>query len=120
MRRYIRTHFIQASRKLLRAAAFLGLMLVCAGVAAQAQHGKKHSNNGQAVLHLRVVVVPVAMLPPQAIAARTRNSAITYNVPVNQLQMDVKEEVKLLSLASIVGSGQTGSAVLKTHTVEPQ
>jgi hypothetical protein len=117
MRRYFRTHLLHTFTwfccRVVRTAACLGLLVICASIAASAQNGQKNSNNASAVLHINVIVVPTVMLPPVK-KMNAQDSVITYNVPSAAQNVEMRERTRILSRSG------TGSVVLKTTTVVAQ
>ena len=84
-----------------------------------AQNGRSNSKSTDAVLHIKVNVVPVVMLPAYKRAAES--STVTYNFTNQQKNMDVMEEIRpLLGAATGSGSSNSANAVLKTVTIVVQ
>jgi hypothetical protein len=104
-------------------------VLVLTGTATAAQNGRANSNQGQAVLHIQAVVVPVVMLPSQGRRNEPRGP-VTYDLGAAQpaaqsgvqLKMSVIEELRPLpQVFRDRGWGSnTGNVVLKTLTVVAQ
>jgi hypothetical protein len=109
------------------------IVLVLTGTATAAQNGRANSNQGQAVLHIQAVVVPVVMLPSQGRRNEPRGP-VTYDLGAAQpaaqsgvqlgvqLKMSVIEELRPLpQVFRDRGWGSnTGNVVLKTLTVVAQ
>ena len=63
----------------------------------QSQNGPgNHTNSAQAVMHIRVNVVPVVMAPATRQNVRAE-SAITYNLPARPAHVTVSEDLRLLN-----------------------
>lgn len=109
MAKYIRTQRRPSVRALL--SIFLALPIL-------AQNGKSGGNSPQAVLHIRVHVVP-AVMPPRH-RERQPDSAITYNVSTQESSTEVIESTSVLPGSVVGGNSGTGSIVLHTLTVVPK
>jgi preprotein translocase subunit Sec61beta len=118
MRKYIHTQQTPSARAcatLLKAASALALLAILSALPASAQNGTPGGRSAQAVLHIRINIVPVVQLP----RAQEKQQAgiVSYNLPVDRPTVDVIENVRVLP-RSVVGSGAAvGSVVLKTLTI---
>ena len=121
MAKYIRTQrrpSVRAFDTILKQAIALTLLSIFLAVPILAQNGRSGGNSPQAVLHIRVHVVP-AVMPPHP-RERPPDSAITYNVPAQETSTEVIETTRELPGSSVGGNAGTGSIVLHTLTVVPK
>jgi hypothetical protein len=99
--------------RLLQIAVALAFFSLFTSVSAFAQNGAGRSNNAQAVLHIRINIVPVVMaVPPPTEPYRPLGGAVTYNIPGSKSNVEIIEETRPFSTHT---SGQ-GSA-LRTTTI---
>lgn len=73
----------------------LALLLMLFVTPVTAQKGTVVSNSASAVLHLRVTVVPVSYVAPQA--AIQGNGPVSFNIPLIQRPQEVREETRGIS-----------------------
>ena len=103
--------------RLLQTAAALALFCILSGLSASAQNGTSRSNGAQAVLHIRINVVPVLMAPPPPPQPPlSAVNSVSYNISTTKSNVEITEETRPLSVG--VGGGQ--GAILKTVTVVPR
>jgi hypothetical protein len=93
------------------------VLLVLAGIPAQAKDGNTHSERAQAVLHIRInIVQTVRTPPPRGHHHDHDDDMVIYNVSTEKSDMDVREEIRALPAG--VGERTNGDgAVLKTLTI---
>lgn len=104
---------VRAFDTILKLATALTLFSIFLSVPILSQNGKS-----QAVLHIRVHVVPAVMPPPHR--ERPPDSTVTYNVSTQESSTEVIESTSVLP-GSVVGSNAgNGSIVLHTLTVVPK
>jgi hypothetical protein len=101
MESYPRTH--------LRFVLAIVALVFMAALPASAQ-----SNSAQAVLHIRINIVPVVMAPPAPEPIKPLSSGIAYNVPTSKSNVEVIEQTRPLSAP---GSSGFQGAVLRTVTI---
>src|SRR5690348_9951540 len=85
---------VRASGTILKLATALTSLSIFLAVPILAQNGKSGGNSPQAVLHIRVHVVP-AVMPPRH-REHPPDSAITYNVPAQETSTEVIETTREL------------------------
>ena len=108
------TYFLKLNRS-----RYLILALLLMSTFVSAQNGRSGSKSADAVLHIKVNVVPVVMLP--VYKKTVENSTVTYNLIDQKRNMDVREETRpLLGTAAGAGSSNSANAVLKTVTIVVQ
>jgi len=105
--------FGKAIRMGLMAAALLFLFQTNAA----AQGRGNNTQSAQAVLHIRVNVVPTVMLP-QAPQASRQSGAVTYNLPVAPQKVSVTDQTRPYRPEGSPESHEEGY-LLKTVTVVP-
>src|SRR5579864_9293535 len=103
-------------RGLLQSAAALALFAMFTNLSALAQNGAARNNSAQAVLHIRVNIIPVVMAPPPMEPNLPPATAVTYNIPVSKSKVQVIEETRPFSPANSNRMGPQG-AVLRTLTI---
>jgi hypothetical protein len=121
---HIRTHAHSEARHFFRQAGRKALALFLLGIsavsAASAQKGKPNSRNGDAVLHIRVHVVPV-VITPRAVQKNVSSGVVIYNITTSQPSVETTETTTLLPGALVGSSGSSGAGsgivVLKTLTI---
>jgi hypothetical protein len=121
MAKYPRTQrrpSVRAFDPILKLATALTLLSIFLAVPISAQNGKSGGNSPQAVLHIRVHVVP-AIMPPRH-REGPLDSAVTYNLDTQQTSTEVIDTTRELPGSSIGGNSGTGSIVLHTLTVVPK
>lgn len=109
MNKYPRARFI---------VAVLIFSFVLANIPALAQNGNANNNRPQAVLYIKVNVVPTVALP-HARSNPNANNAVTYNFSTVKSDVQVIEEIRPLFGNSVGQSGNREGAILKTLTVVP-
>jgi hypothetical protein len=107
-----------AIRKLLKIAASLALFSLLASLSASAQSAR--GNSGQAVLHIRINIVPVLMAPPSVEPSRPLTTAIAYNIPTSKSNVEMIEESRPLSASAFGRAVGPEKAVLRTLTIVPR
>jgi hypothetical protein len=105
---------VRASRALLKTAIALCAMSIWFSLPASAQNGAPGGRSAQAVLHIRINIVPVMQAP--RMPEKPQTGIVSYDVPVNRTPVDVIEDVQVLS-GTAVGSGTGDSVILKTRTI---
>ena len=106
-----------AVRRLLQAAAALALFSFGTSLSASAQNAPGGNHSAQAVLHIRVNIVPTVMTPlPPTEPNRLLPTTVTYNVPTAKSNVEMIEETRSLPPASTKAIGSQG-AVLQTVTI---
>lgn len=121
MAKYIRTQRRPSVRAFItfrKLATALTLLSIFLTLPTLAQNGKSGGNSPQAVLHIRVHVVP-AVMPPRH-RERPPDSAITYNVSTQESSTEVIESTSVLPGNVVGGNSGSGSIVLHTLTVVPK
>ena len=107
--------FSKAARRILQSAVALALFCILAGLPASAQNGTAR-NNAQAVLHIRINIVPTVMTPPPSTEQRPLLNGVSYNISTMKSNVETIEETRPLS--DPTGKGQ--GAILKTLTIVPR
>ena len=105
--------------KVLPLMAFLALVLASLPVGAQS--GGTSTKATQAVLHIRVRVVPVVAAPASS-DTKASPSSVEYTIPTSSPQMDLIKETHPLRLgrAGISGDRIPPDALLETVTLVPR
>lgn len=101
-----------AARRILQSAVALALFGILAGLPASAQNGTGR-NNAQAVLHIRINIVPTLMTPSPSTEQRPPLNGVSYNFSTMKSDVETIEETRPLS--DQTGKGQ--GAILKTLTI---
>src|SRR5262249_6594921 len=86
-----------------------------ASLPAHAQNGNTKSNRAHAVLTVNVNLVHPVQLPRAQ--RQNHDSIVTYNMPTVKPDLDVTEDIQLLSVAVSGKSAKGEGAVLKTLTI---
>lgn len=95
----------------------IAVVFVLASLPALAQARNTASNNAQAVLHIRVNIVPVVMsAPPPTEPKIPLVGAVSYQVSTTNSSMEMTEEIHPLFLPTSKTDRAQG-ALLKTLTV---
>jgi hypothetical protein len=94
----------------------MGLALL--GIAVASTASAQNGRSAQAVMHIRINIVPVVQTPRAPEAQQT--GIVTYNVPTHQTSMDVMEKTSVLPGSAVGGGAGVGSVVLHTLTVVPK
>ena len=92
----------------------IAVLLFAGCLAASAQ---TRGTSAQAVLHIRINIVPVVMAPRAPVEARTLAPVVSYNIPTLNSRVDVVEEVHSYSVPVSAGLSAGQAAVLKTTTI---
>ena len=104
------------ARRILQPAVALTLFCVLASLSASAQNGAGR-NNAQAVLHIRINVVPTVMAPPLPTEHPSPPlNGVSYNISTTQPNVEMIEETRPMN--DPTGRGQ--EAILKTLTIVPR
>ncbi|HVZ15621.1 MAG TPA: hypothetical protein VG897_00770 [Terriglobales bacterium] len=93
------------------------LLLACGGYA---QTGRANTNTGQAVLHIRVNVIPTTFTPSQPVRV-AENEGISYSIPTGVLKQEVKtEESEFHAARPEACATQHCETTLRTTTIVPR
>lgn len=94
------------------------VLLVFASASGWAQARNTASNNAQAVLHIRVNIVPVVMSAPPPIEPKIPLvGAVGYQISTANSGMEMTEEIHPLVIQSAGKTARVEGAILKTLTV---
>lgn len=103
--------------RLLQITAALALFSVISSQCSFAQNGASRNHGNQAVLNIRVNIVPAVMaVPPPPEPYRPLTLGVSYNVSTIQPNVEVYKETRPYSAPVSSGVGPEG-AVLETTTV---
>lgn len=106
-----------AARRILQTAVALTLFCILASLSAPAQNGTTRSDGAQAVLHIRINVVPALFAPPPPTEPqRPLLNGVSYNISTTQPNVEMIEETRPMN--DPTGRGQ--GAILKTLTIVPR
>jgi hypothetical protein len=103
-------------RRFARLAGLLFLLLLAVSLPAGTQADA--TRTAQAVLHIRVNVVPVTQLP--AVNQTIDRGSVAYSIPNGSPQMEVKTEIRPMSAQAAAGAKGVNNPVLETTTVVPR
>lgn len=96
----------------------IAVLFALTSLPAAAQASNTRSNKGQAVLQIRVNIVPALMsLPPPVEPKIPLNGPVSYQVPTMNSGMEMTEEVHPLFTQSAGETGRGEGAILKTLTI---
>lgn len=103
--------------RLLQITAVLALFSVITSQSSFAQNGASRNHGNQAVLNIRVNIVPAVMaVPPPPEPYRPLTPGVSYNVSTIQPNVEVTDETRPFLVPGANGVG-TQDAVLRTLTI---